>query len=792
MKRRLWYESFTEKYIEGLPVGNGRLAAMMLGRPENLRIALNHEWMWRGENRFREYPDVSEHLTEVREALLQGDFLKGTELANKYWGGIGGISGIPNRVDPYQPAGDLWLRFHPGTVENYTRSLDLDTGLTKVNFEAECGKVAQELFVSSSDDCLVARMTSEHPADVDVVLDRKEDARCSITYENESDGLRMKGSFTDGISFEACVKIVTDGTWTIIDAETPTAPAADSDTDTAPHSDASPQAKTEPSDQNSPYLKVTGATNILLLLQIGTDAKGTDCKQEMIFPEYCFHNRDHAADSSCKNQTCANAYDKQTPETIFQTLYQNHICRFASLKGDVVLDIDVEDCDLPTDKRIALFREGGDPAMPLLYFEYGRYLMASGSSGELPINLQGKWNEDLQPPWDADYHLDINLQMCYWFVETLGMEHAAGTLFNLIEKYVPYAQVMAKHLYGCKGITMTLQTDVWGRTTPEAYGWAVWVGAAPWLAQHMFMHWRYTKDLQFLRERCYPFLKEAAAFFEDYLLEKDGELWIVPSQSPENRFEGTGNWPVSIGVNSSMDIQLITELLNNAAESAEILGVDDHKITLWRDMLTRLPKLTTDSLGRLNEWDKERVEVEPGHRHLSHLYGLYPAQLFEPDSREWKAAERSLDERLKHGGGHTGWSRSWVACLMARLGRGEDAWEHFMALISDFATISLLGLHPPRIFQIDGNMGGTACVCEMLMQSRRGLLHLLPALPSQWPKGSVRNFRAQDGVTVSFAWEKGQLTACELISSEDQTLRVVSGDREWNVMLEAGKTHAVL
>ena len=338
---------------------------------------------------------------------------------------------------------------------------------------------------------------------------------------------------------------------------------------------------------------------------------------------------------------------------------------------------------------------------------------------------------------------------------------------------------------------MTMQTDVWGRVTPESCGWAVWIGAAPWLGQHMFMHWRYTKDMQFLKERCYPYLKDVAAFYEDYLMERDGELWILPSQSPENRFEGTGNWPVSIGMNNAMDIELITELMNSAVECAEILGVDADKAEQWREIADRLPKLSIDSIGRLNEWDKERVEVKPGHRHLSHLYGLYPSQLFEPDSMEWRAAERSLDERLKHGGGHTGWSRSWVACLMARLGRSEDAWKHFMALIGDFATVSLLDLHPPRIFQIDGNMGGTACVCEMLMQSRRGRLLLLPALPKAWKNGSVQNFRAQDGVTVSFAWEDGKLVSCELTSQENQTLCVVSGDREWNVVLEPGKAQKI-
>ena len=270
-------------------------------------------------------------------------------------------------------------------------------------------------------------------------------------------------------------------------------------------------------------------------------------------------------------------------------------------------------------------------------------------------------------------------------------------------------------------------------------------------------------------------------------MEKGGELWIVPSQSPENRFEGTGDWPVSIGYNSAMDIELALELLYSAAECAEILGVDADKVRIWRDIAARLPKLGIDSAGRLNEWDTERVEMEPGHRHLSHLYGLYPSQLFEPDSREWKAAERSLDERLRHGGGHTGWSRSWVACMMARLGRGEEAWHHFMELIGEFATVSLLDLHPPRIFQIDGNMGGTACVCEMLLQSRRGKLHLLPALPAAWKKGSVKNFRAQDGVAVSFVWEDGRLTSFALVSEEAQTLCVASGGRKWSVTLEPGK-----
>ncbi len=726
MRKILWYKNFTEEYMEGLPTGNGRIACMMLGRPEKLRVALNHEWMWRGENRFRECQQASEHLAKVREALLREDFLTGTDLANRYFGGDGGVSGKKGRVDPYEPVGDVFIELDCDQISDYKRSLDLDTGLAVTEFIADDAKITQRMFVSCTDGCAVIEVLSEKNTDITALLNRKDDPVCTINYENEPDSVRMKGSFKDGISFEACMKAVCDGDLAV--------------------------------DGDRIFFK--NAKKILLLIQIGTDAKGECPKKEIVFPE----------------------------ERDFETLFSRHAEHFSTLKGDSVLDIDVPDCDLPTDERIKLFREGGDPAMPLLYFEYGRYLMVSGSSGELPLNLQGKWNEDLQPPWESDYHLDINLEMCYWFVETLGMNHAANTLFNLIERYAPYSHEIAKRLYGCRGLTMAIQTDVWGRVTPEASGWAVWLGAAPWLGQHMFMHWRHTKDIKFLKERCYPYLKEVAAFYEDYLVEHDGELWVLPSQSPENRFEGTGNWPVSIGINSAMDIELIYELLLSAAESAEILGIDADKVELWRDMASKLPKLTTDSIGRLNEWDRERVEMEPGHRHLSHLYGLYPSQLFAPESKEWKAAERSLDERLRYGGGHTGWSRSWVACLMARLGRAEEAWEHFIALIGDFATVSLLDLHPPRIFQIDGNMGGTACVCEMLMQSRRGELRLLPALPKAWKNGSVKNFRAQDGVKVSFAWADGKLSSFELTSAEDQFLRVVFDGMEQSVSLKAGQT----
>ena len=363
-------------------------------------------------------------------------------------------------------------------------------------------------------------------------------------------------------------------------------------------------------------------------------------------------------------------------------------------------------------------------------------------------------------------------------------------LLQHIERFVPHARKAAMDLYGCRGVWYPIQTDAWGRSTPESHGWAVWIGAAPWLAQHLWWHYEYGRDAGFLRDRAYPFFKEVAAFYEDYLVEDDtGALQIVPSQSPENRFVGDGGPPVSICVSATMDAILARAAFDYAIRSAEILDLDRERRRCWRDLAARLPELQIGRHGQLQEWNEDFDEVEPSHRHVSHLIGLYPGDLLDPEQTPelWRAAEVSLERRLAAGGGHTGWSRAWTACLFAWLGRAEDAWQHLNHLITDFATDSLLDLHPPRIFQIDGNLGGAAAVIEMLLQSYRGELHRLPALPAAWPEGRVSGLRARGGVTVAMAWRAGELVEATLQGRIAGPCTVLHAAEHWRVVDAAGR-----
>lgn len=734
MDNRLWYQDPAQEWKEGLPVGSGRLAAMVLGGVTSERLALNHEYLWRGQHRDRDNETRSHLLPEVRELLLQGDYLEGTRLANEAFGGRGGVSGQKNRVDPYQPAGDLFFALDHTAVSGYERELDLDTAQVTVTYSAGSVKIKREVLAHLVHDLLLVRVTAEGGTISGTFwLDRIDDPLCTLTFGAQDGSMFMQGAFYEGIAFRVEASLHTDG---------------------------------KPVEVVQKHrLRVEDATEILAVIDIGTTAQ-----------------YDSAADE-CRLHSL--------PHTDWQRLQQEHRAEHQRHYGKLQLLVPAPDKDQPTDDRLQAFRDGQpDPGLPLLYFNFGRYLLcASSANGVLPANLQGKWNEELNPPWECDYHHDVNLQMCYWPAEPGHLQEYTDALFCHLERFVPHAREAAKDLYGCEGIVFPIQTDAWGRATPESYGWSVWIGAAGWLSQHMWWHYEYSLDREFLRERAYPFLKEVAAFYETYLIEdKDGLLQIVPSQSPENRFAGTGDFPVSIGVSATMDVQLAVDVLQHAAQAAEILDVDEKQWELWHGMLDKLPEMQIGSQGQLLEWNEEFEEVEPQHRHISHLYGLYPGDLITEEKTPdlWEAARVSLERRLAAGGGHTGWSRAWTACCFARFGEGDAAWEHLHALITDFATSSLLDLHPPRIFQIEGNLGGTAAILEMLLQSYHEELDLLPALPSAWPTGECRGLRARGGFTVNIRWQDGQLETASIQAQVNRVCTVKTRGRSLLVTDDQG------
>ncbi len=682
MNTLMWYRQPAKEWKEGLPIGNGILAGMVLGDPKCERLALNHEWLWRATNRYRDIEEEHQHLAEIRRLFFAGKVLEAGTLANEKLGGLGGSAGVKNRVDPYVPAGDLWLEFGHENVRDYRRELNLETGVVKVSYIHNGRAFTREFFAHYELPVLVLRLTG--PREYSLRLDRIDDPDCTL----EKTPLGLTGTFIEGSSFHLAAREV------VTDDET------------------------------------------LLLLSIGVAHDGENPK------------------AIAEDQLAKAPGD-------WDELRQSHLNSYGPVYQRVSLDLGESHDELPTDERLARLRAGEpDNGLLALYFNFGRYLLLSSSRpGGLPANLQGKWNEELEPPWDSDLHQDVNLQMNYWPAEVCGLAETIGPLFDHLERFVPHAREAARKLYNCDGVWFPIQTDPWGRATPESRGWDVWIGAAAWLAQHLWWRYEYSLDEDFLRKRAYPFFKEVAAFYESYLVrDPQGQLVPVPSQSPENRFVG-GTEPVSLCVAATMDLELIYDLLTHAVAAAELLDVDGDKRETWQQILADIPPLQIGRHGQLQEWFEDYDEVEPSHRHISHLVGLYPGDhlTLEDEPELTRAARASLERRLAHGGGHTGWSRAWVVCCWTRLREGDLACEHLVHLITDFATDSLLDLHPPRIFQIEGNLGGSAGIAEMLLQSHRGIIRLLPALPKTWPDGEVKGLCARGGFVLNLRWTGGSL-----------------------------------
>lgn len=717
---KLKYDKVPTEWINGLPIGNGRLAAMYWGDEKKEILSLNHEYLWRGKYKDREAEYSADKLPVLRELLKKRDYFRAGIYANLFFGGFGGDCSVkPGRIDSYQPAGDVVFE---RMNKNGGEKTVLDTENASVETKRESGEESA-FFCDSRGGNVLARIKSATPENLKIFVRREYDSEAKYAFEYFDDGFSFECEFICGIKYRIEAKIKTDG-------------------------------KTE---RRSDAIFIKEATQ-------------TVCAVNILLCEE----------------------DKREFNLDFEKVFESHREKFSSYMKRMTFEIDAEESTLSTDVRIREIKSGKrDIKMQELYFHYGRYLMISSCiAGKLPPNLQGKWNGELNPPWKSDYHFDINMEMNEWMIEGANLSEFADGLTDFLRSFLESGKKAAKNLYGCRGIMMGLASDVWGKCSPESFGYGVWIGAAAWLSQALWKHYIYTGDKEYLKEKAYEFFKETALFYEDFLCEdENGVMQIMPSQSPENRFEEAGNLvTVGICISSANEVQLAYDALGYAIKTARILGVDEENAKKWEELRKKLPAFKIGSDGRLMEWNEEFTEEQPGHKHLSHLYGLYPSEIFTPEKRkaEYEAAVKSFRYRISHESGYTGWSRAWIAGICARIGDSEEFYKQIEGLLRDFATESLLDIHPdplkpgiePDIFQIDGNFGMVAAVTEALCGYFDNKAHFLRALPKEWKCGKIGGLKLPGGHCVSFEWKECRVTKAEITMGFEKKLNAVINGKE--------------
>ena len=705
-----------------MPLGNGRLGAMVFGVVNRERIQLNEHSLWLGGPRERDNPGALPHLTEVRRLLFAGAPVEAYRLADKY------LMGRPQRLLSYQTLADLRLTFdHEEPISEYRRELNLDTAVARVSYRAGGVRIHREVFASHPDQVIVVRITADRPKalNVSVWMDRLQDA---VTGIEGNDRLEMAGALDGGkgLRFHAAAKVVSDGTH-----------------DTFPE-----------------RILVENATTVTILIGAATSYRGGAPKEVV------------------RAQLAAAA--AKTYEQLVSAHTKDHQALFRRVS--LALDDASDRNPMATDERLERVTKGAtDTGLEALYFQFGRYLLiASSRPGGLPANLQGLWNDGLHAPWDSDYHLNINLQMNYWPAEVTNLAETHLPLFDYLESLREPGRRTAKVHYNARGFVAHHISDIFGFTSPgDLPRSGLWPTGAAWLAQHLWEHYEFNPDRPFL-ERAYPTLREASEFFLDYLVpDAKGRLVSGPSVSPENRYRLPNGQVGILCMGPSMDHQIIDRLFTQTIRAAELLGRDADLRTQLDATRKRLPAPQVGKHGQIMEWSEDYEEPEPGHRHISQLFALHPGdQIALRTTPELaRAARATIERRLQHGGGHTGWSRAWIINFWARLEDGERAHENVVALLAKSTLPNLWDLHPP--FQIDGNFGGTAGIAEMLLQSHAGELNLLPALPRAWSNGSFTGFRARGGVEVDLSWRDGRATAATLRASHNAThrIRVPQGQR---------------
>jgi len=732
---RLWYRRPAGDWNEALPVGNGRLGAMVFGHPGREKLQLNEETVWAGSPVDNNNPGALENLPLIRRALFAGEYGLASALAEKH------MLGTPPRVRSYQPLGDLLIELDgmqagPG----YVRALDLRDGIASVVCETpEALKVTREVFASAADDVLAVRIEAGRGARISGSI-RLTRARDATTRAASGKELVLSGRIVDPpdplsgpggehMRFAAALAARSNGGNVKADGEA---------------------------------LHVEGARSLTILLAAATDYDPARL------------DLDPGADPVERAvETLARARRRSYAE-----LRARHVVEHRALYDRVSLDLggspDAE--AVPTDERLERVKAGAkDAGLAALYFQYGRYLLMGSSRrpAALPANLQGIWNQDFEAAWNSDFHTNINLQMNYWPAEVANLPETVAPLADFVRRLTVPGAVTARKTYGARGWTLHHLTDPFGRTGVADGVWGVSPMAGPWMTFPLWDHYEFTGDTAFLREVAYPLMKGAAEFVADFLVPSpDGRLVTAPSHSPENAYidPKTGR-AESLTYAATIDVEIARALFENCRRAAGLLGVDAGFAARLKELETRLPPLQIGRFGNIQEWIEDFAEAEPGHRHMSHMLALYPLAQITPETPElFEAARRTIARRLEHGGGQTGWSRAWIVSFYARLLEGETAYRNLLALLRKSTLANLFDTHPP--FQIDGNFGGTAGIAEMLVQSHRGFIEVLPALPEAWADGRFRGLCARGGFELDAAWSGGRVVELRVRSKAGGRLRL--------------------
>lgn len=749
----LWYKQPAQTWEEALPLGNGRIGVMVFGKTSNERIQLNDDSMWPAETGWDESEGNKKDIEQIRKLLLDGN----NKEADKLF-----VEKLSRKsvIRSHQTLGDLFIDFSHKNITDYRRELNIGNATSTVSYKTDGSLITEKVFVSHPHQAIIIEFESQGEKTLNgkIRINRPKDQGfpTASTKTTKNNLLIMTGEVTQrgaifnskpapilsGVKFETCVKINNEG---------------------------------------------------------GEIIRGEDFLELKNVKKATFYV---VSNSSYYYED----YSKQNTKELaaidgigIDALKKEHMEDYQSLYSRLDLNLTTTNLDsIPTNERIALIKKDEiDLGLEELLFQYGRYLLISSSrEGTNPANLQGLWNKHIEAPWNADYHLNINLQMNYWLADVTNLEELNNPLFDFTDKLIENGKVTAKTNFGCNGTFIPHATDLWAATwmrAPTAY-WGSSMGAGGWLMQHYWQHYEFTQDTTFLKERAFPAIKEVTKFYSDWLIEdpRDKKLISAPSTSPENRFFNADGDKVATCLGSAMDQQIIAEVFDNYIKAIEILQIKDtellNNVNQQRNQLRDGFVIGSD--GRILEWDREYKEVEPGHRHMSHLYGFHPGNSVTKSKtpKIFEAVRKTLDFKLENGGAGTGWSRAWLINCSARLLDGDMAHKHIQLLFKKSMYNNLFDAHPP--FQIDGNFGFTSGIAEMLLQSHEeNIIRILPALPTLWKDGSVKGIKARGGLELDIYWSNNTLNKVIIKSKFDSRFNLIYKDTNIPVTLKQGEEY---